>query len=233
MKKRSFFLTITLLMGLLLLCSCEKDKFKPESIHLQYQSFLPYYTVDQELDLNDVKLRLVNGKGQYRDIPCSPDMIVGFDTSTTGQKKLYAVYEGLSSNEISYQVYNSEDASRRIVTKTRINILKTVSEEKTTFELSLRSCDIDVRALSFRINAVDASFQDNLPELNGTALGEMNDFYWTKKADDAVNVLLSGDRPQTSGAFFYLEWEGTDRSVTIGDIVVSDGVQDYYLPVAK
>ncbi len=233
MKKRYLAFLLILLTSLLLLGSCNKDKFKPESVHLQYSSFKSLYRIDEELNLDGVKLRLVNGKGQYRDIECTMDMIVGFDTTTTGQKKLYAVYEGLNSNEIVYQVYNNEDASRQIVTKTRIEIMKTVSEEKTTFELSLRSCDLNVRALSFRINAVDASFRDGLPELNGTTLGNMNDFYWTKKANDAINVLLSGDTPQSSGAFFRLEWEGTDRSVTISDVVVSDGEQDYYLPIAK
>ena len=233
MKKRFLFLPIILLMGLLLLCSCQKDKFKAESIHLQHSAFAVNYCVDQELNLDGVNLRLVNGKGQYRDIPCTMDMIVGFDTSTTGQKTLHAVYEGLTSNEISYLVYNKDDASRQIVTKTRIGIQKTVSEDKTTFELNLRSCDINVRAFSFRITGIDASFRDGLPEVTGTVMGKMTDYYWKKTSNDGINVLISGDEPQNTDAFFSFTWEGADRSIKIEDIVVSDGVTDYYLPTAK
>ena len=233
MKKTSFFLPIILLMGLLLLGSCEKEEFKPESIHLQHADFSVNYTVDQELTLDGVKLRLVNGKGQYRDVPCTTDMIVGFDTSTTGQKKLHAVYAGLTSNEISYLVYNKEDASRPIVTKTRIDIQKTVSEDKTIFELNLRSCDIAVRAFSFRITGIDASFDDGLSEVTGTVLGKMTDYYWKKTTNDGINVLISGNEPQSTGAFFSFEWTGTNRSIRIEDIVVSDGENDYFLPAAK
>ena len=231
MRKKAIAAFIVLLL-VLLFASCQDKKGEPESIHLQPSSFLSAYTVDQEMDLDGVALLVAFPKGKYEDVPCTKDMIVGFDTSTTGSKELYAVYNGLTSNRVSYYVYNAEDVSREIRTQTRIAVTKTVSEGKTTFDFSLRSADIAVRALSFRITG-NTDIKDGLTELVGTPRGAMNDFYWKKTATDSVNVLLSGPDPQTTGVFFTLEWEGEDRTVVISDVTVSDGTADYYLPIVQ
>ncbi len=232
MRKKLTFVLIIALLLLPLLFACQDKKTAPESIHLASESFANYYGVDQELDVSNAYLRVIYPKGKYKDIPCSEVEIVGFDTSTTGQKELYAVYEGLSSNAISYYVFNEEDASREIVTRTRVTVTKTISEGKTTFEFGLRSCEIDVRALSFRISG-NVDFNDGLGDLTGTPNGTMTDFYWEKTTTDGINVLLSGSKAMTSGAFFTFVWEGEDHSVVLGDITVSDGVKDYYLPKAR
>jgi len=232
MRKKLTFILITVLLLLPLLFACQDKTTNPESIHLASESFSNYYTVDQELDVSNAYLRVIYPKGKYKDIPCSEVEIVGFDTSTTGQKELYAVYEGLSSNAISYYVFNEEDASREIVTRTRVTITKTIGEGKTTFEFGLRSCEIDIRAFSFRING-NVKFNDGLGDLTYALGGTMTDFYWEKTTTDGINVLLSGSKAMSSGVFFTLVWEGEDHSVVLGDITVSDGVNDYYLPIAK
>ncbi|MBO4538718.1 MAG: hypothetical protein J5781_00465, partial [Clostridia bacterium] len=201
MRKKTTFVLILALLLLPLLFSCQDKNKDPESIHLASESFSNVYGVDQELDLSNAYLRVIYPRGKYKDIPCSEAEIVGFDTSTTGQKGFYAVYEGLSSNVISYYVYNEEDASREIITRTRVTVTKTISDEKTTFEFGLRSCELDIRAFAFRISG-DVNFNDGLGDLTGTPNGTMTDFYWEKTTTDGINVLLSGREAMNSGAFF-------------------------------
>ena len=79
----------------------------------------------------------------------------------------------------------------------------------------------------------NVKFNDGLGDLTYVLGGTMTDFYWEKTTTDGINVLLSGSKAMSSGVFFTLVWEGEDHSVVLGDITVSDGVNDYYLPIAK
>ena len=231
MKKAFVFLV---LLTLLLLPSCVKPSEEtPRSIFLEANAFAPSYEVDAELNLEGVSLRLVFADGRTSLMRCDADMIVGFDTTTTGQKSLHAEYKGLKSNEITYQVYNPESVSREVLTPARIAVSKIVSGGRTTFSFALVGSDIGVRAFSFRLRA-SRELSDTLSEIDGQTAGKMDDLYWKKTASNGINVLISSSTTgQKDGVFFTLEWESEDVDVFLSDITVSDGKQDYYLPKAQ
>lgn len=228
MKKAVLF--ITLLFTALLLLGCQEEK-TPESICLLHSEFSPEYAIDEELQLENVNLLLVYDNGNTtKTIPCTAEMIRGFDTSTTGTKTLRAAYKGLESNAISYTVYNPEDISREIKTTTRIDILKTVSSGSTTFDFRLLPEDVTVRAISFHLETT-MDLSSELTDLVGTIDGAMDDFYWRKTSTKGINILISGsERGQSSGAFFHLMILSEEVDIRLTEITVSDGVNDYYLP---
>ena len=230
MKK--IVLLLCLLMTSLLFACQEKEK-DPVSIYLDpiYFGSSPTFEVDEELVTDGMMLKLVYSDNSTKEIPLERDMVEGFSTVTTGQKSMHATYRDIKSNEISYYVSNPEGVYRTIETSTRIAVTKTYSDGKQLFSFSLRSNDFSIRALSFTLTG-SAEMSDTLSELHGMVENGTESFYWKKTATNAVNIVLYAPKDTALfSTFFTLEWfSPEDLTISLSDIVASDGNKDYYLP---
>ena len=224
----AFILLFALLS--LSLFACEDKKKEPVSVYLESTALASAYEVDEEPDIEKITLKLVYADGKTEDIPCERDMLVGFDTTTTGQRSMYAVYHEMKSNEISYYVYNPEGVSLSVVTPTRLRLTKTAAQGKTIFSFSFSSADITIRALSFTLNS-STEISDSLSELVGTTEKEGDRFFWKKASTSSLRAAVYSPTDLSKGAFFTLQWVSDGNvDVTLSDITVSDGTTDYYLP---
>ncbi len=233
MRKKVLLFSMLLLCLTLVLCACSDKKRQPSAIFLESNSLRASYEVDATFSEEGASLRLVYANGDTETIRCDSSMIVGFDTSTTGQKALHATYMGLDSNEITYTVYNPEGVSREILTRTRISVAKTVTTNgKTMFFFRFTGADADWRALTFKLQG-SVELSETLWELTCETPEGMDECYVQKTAANGVNILISGSPIVKQGIFFTLTWEKDNVDISLSDITVSDGIKDYYLPKAQ
>lgn len=230
MKKKSVVLIF--ILSFLTLFACNDKEKEPVSVMIESTSLSQAYEVDSDLNMENVTLKLIYADGKTASVPCKRDMIEGFDTVTTGQKKMYATYHGIKSNEITYTVYNPEGVSLAVTTPTRLRAIRTISEGKNIFYLSFIYSDMTVRAVSFTLNA-SKEISNSLSEITGATENENDRFFWRKTSTSSMRATIYSSESISHGVFFTIEWVSSEEvDLTFSDIVVSDGTKDYYLPKA-
>ena len=238
MKKllRFLFAFSVLLTFILPLCACSKRQIV--SVQIKTSSFKTSYTVDENLDLAGAYLTLIYSSGQSDEIPISADMVTGFDTVTTGNKLLVVKYKEFKSDPMTYRVYNPENASREITTNARFLLFTDSGNGFTEYTVKLAKGDLG------NITAAEFTFSSSV------SLGISEDLSNCSYVSDSTNALfaqkLSTDGTKLKIVVYHTEKshvfadnsviiklrieKGTNKSVTLNNITVSDGEQDYYLP---
>ena len=116
-------------------------------------SFKSTYAVDEYLDLAGAFIDVVYSSGDTERVSITSDMVVGFDTATTGNKTLMVTYKTLSQ-AITYSVYNPEMASRPIRTTARFTLYADVIEDDIVYTIKVALGDLtELRAATFTLTS--------------------------------------------------------------------------------
>ena len=239
MKKRLYAFILTILIFVTAVCLTGCSERKAEKITLAPNSFATGYQVDTALDLNGAFIVQHFADDNTKRIQITPDMVSGYDTSTTGTKTLTVSYNGLSVTH-SYRVYNPENAAKEIITTARLILTVYIPDNGEYAEYAVKFTKGDLSGISA------ATFTMTGTESLGISAGKVNVSLSTEGNNASYESNLSGDGLKLKILVFEKNGGtllgedgvlakiritgGTNRSVTISDITVSDGTQNYYLP---
>ena len=88
-------LTLVLIASATILCACTEPTV--EKVTIRQNSFLSNYEIDTVLSLSGAFINVTYSDGSEAQVQVTHDMIEGFDSSTTGQKKMKINYHGVYS----------------------------------------------------------------------------------------------------------------------------------------
>ena len=190
------------------------------------------FDVDEPFSVEGKKGVVLYADGSREDFSLREDHIVGFDSSTTGEKRAKLVYKGVEK-EFSYRVEYASSPTKEILTDARVRIEKAASLNGTAIALYIDCGGLSgVDAVTFTLEC-DRTL-DALPELTCSTAG------WDVRAKEytsAVKVVVfkRGGEP-LSGDIEFLSVSAvglTDGNFSLRDVVVTDGERDLDLPNAR
>ena len=226
---------LSLLFVLFALAGCSVREIK--DVTIKSGSFKDDYAVDERLDLS-VALLAVNYGKDVEAVEITDDMLTGFDTTTTGNKTMRVRYEKYVF-DVPYRVYNPENPAKDVVTGARFSLFADGGDGYVEYSVHFNAADLaSVNAASFTLKSefplrIDATME------NLTVTSDFKSASYKcvlASGGTALKVVLFGQNGSTlprNGVLAKFKIEGGDnRSVSVGDIVLSDGQTDYYLPAA-
>ena len=190
------------------------------------------FDVDEEFPLSGKKGVVYYADGRRSEYNLTKENIVGFDTSTTGEKRAKLVYKGLEK-AFSYVVEYASSPTKQIVTTARIRLNEAASLNGTAVALSAETGDLTgINAVSFTI---DCSYRlDNKLEIAVLLDGwDVRVREYTSSAK-VVAFRRGGSAMNENTEFLSIGYVGKkDVVFSVKDIVVTDGTGDYQLPNVK
>lgn len=242
MKKRFVALLTAIVAVLILTCAlCACSKRKVESYSLSDNAFPSEYKVDAPLDLSGAFVITKFTDGQSEKAQITADMVIGFDTSTTGSKTMTIKYNDYEKT-VSYRVYNPENSSKEVITKARLTLSAyyAPNDEYVEYTISLEKEKLPVSAILFTLNG-DASLGITQAKSNLTltsSLPSSSTTYQSNLSPDGKNLTLlvfnaKGETLLNGGRIIKIKIDkGNKTPVRLKGITVSDAERDYYLPVS-
>lgn len=227
-------LTLVLIACATSLCACTEPTV--EKITIRQNSFLSNYEIDTVLSLSGAFINVTYSNGSEIQVQVTHDMIEGFDSSTTGQKKMKINYHGVYSEDIEYLIYNPDNAATDILTSTRLKLAISKNLSLSEYTVSLKYGDLEkITGVSFIMKSgegfgvkdvEDVLFFNSIPD------GWNYDFSTPSNTEIRVVVYCLNDTGITSDSTI-INVIMKDKEVVptqITNIVVSDGKNDYALP---
>ena len=227
-------LTLVLIACTTSLCACTEPTV--EKITRRQNSFLSNYEIDTVLSLSGAFINVTYSDGSEIQVQVTHDMIEGFDSSTTGQKKMKINYHGVYSEDIEYLIYNPDNAATDILTSTRLKLAISKTLSLSEYTVSLKYGDLEkITGVSFIMKSgegfgvkdvEDVLFFNSIPD------GWNYDFSTPSNTEIRVVVYCLNDTGITSDSTI-INVIMKDKEVVptqITNIVVSDGKNDYALP---
>ena len=197
------------------------------------------YNVDDDIDLSNATVEVYYSNKSNEIVPITKQMITGFNTSITGSNKTMTITYKEKSVSYSYRVINPADASKEIITTARLNYYLPTSNIGTVYDLEFNIGDLT------KVSAISLTLYDS----NGLGLSaeldelivNINKDGWNYEAkyvsSTKIRLLFyfgSGSDLLSSDSFARIFiTDNTNISSVISDIIVTDGVNDYFLPNAK
>lgn len=237
--KRMLSLVFALIL-LLSLSACIIDyEDAVASIVIPLNAVKDVYDVDEELNLDPILLTVTYKSGQEVTIPCTIDMIVGFDTTTTGDKTFYISYKNVKSVVMEYKVVNKGNETVNINTSCRLASSSEALINAASYSFNLNNGDLkNIKAIIFTIKSTsDLGVNVNKTNLEITNLLSG----WQAESDridkNTLKILLfkiSGMDIDTTLPIATVNIiEQNKVSIVVSNIIVSDGEKDYFLPNIK
>lgn len=234
----SVIIAILTITSFTLLSSCSERKMI--GISIRANSFLDAYEIDTDYDaiLPGAYLVATYSDGESEEVKITKDMIIGFDTKTTGNKTMYAEYKGFRSEDVKYTVYNPENLSRNVLTTARMSVRVYDNAVAMEYTISLSKGDLSiVRAIQFTLESENSlSVTENQSNLY-VLIGQQKLSYYTSLVSDkklkAVVYTENGASIDNGTVIKFKIDNSINAKVKLSEITVSDGQNDYYLPVAK
>lgn len=209
------------------------------AIELQANSFKDVYDVDEELNLDTIILAVKYKSGQQVILACSKDMVVGFDTKTTGDKSLHVAYKDVKSAVWEYKVVNKGNETVSISTSCRLAVFSEVSPNAASYSISINNGDIaNIKGIIFTIKSVSdlgVSVDKSNLEITNLPSGWIAEGSRTDKNTLKILVYkVSGMDISSTLSFATVNILAQQRvNITINNITVTDGEKEYYLPNIK
>ena len=237
MKKFYLILTLLFLTLSVSLFACSERKI--ESVTLPANSFKSDFVVDERLDLTGTYVVVRYSGGEEEEVEITPDMISGFDTTTTGGKTLSVRYKDFVMDS-SYRVFNPENAAKEIVTKARLILYADKGADYIDYTVRLSSGDLtNVAAVDFTLTSTDPlGINDDLSNISAVS-DNTYAHYESKLSSDGKKlktVVFCTDGRAFADGSIVIKLKvngGENRSVSLKNITVSDGKKDYYLPISE
>lgn len=237
--KRILCLVFTLIL-MLSLSACLIDyEDDIASIKTAINAVKEVYDVDEELNLDPIILTVTYKSGQQVTLPCTLDMVVGFNTATTGDKTFYILYKNAKSAVMEYKVVNKGNESVDISTNCRLASSSETLYNAASYAFNLNNGDLkNIRGIIFTIKSTsDLGVNINKTNLEITNLLSG----WQAESEridkNTLKILLfkiSGmDIDTTLPIATVNVIEQNKVSIVVSNIIVSDGEKDYFLPNIK
>lgn len=238
--KRNLIVIIIILALVFCLCACTSETSSNiKSLQIKANSFNDLYDVDEELDLKAIEIIVLYKNGESLIVPCTQSMVVGFDTTTTGDKSLYVVYNNVKSTPWEYKVVNKGNETRSIVTSSRLKVQSSELPNAASYAFFIKKGDLGkisgivftvycASGLGVRIDKTNIDIT-NLPSGWEAA---------TERIDgNSLKLLVyktSGRDIDSDLSLVTLNIiEEKLVPIVVKEITLSDGENDYYLPNIK
>lgn len=216
--KRKLALLLLVWLFMFSVVSCTKNS-AVSSISINSSSFKFEYAIDEKINYNTAFITLHYSNGKTAKMRLTPDMIVGFDSTTTGFGKVLTVSYLEFTSTFIYNVKNSYD----ILTSTRLKA--EVIAEKIFLSLKpLNDFSYGVFGVNFRVSGTFSSIK-----LLGTTPFAI-EYSQKDNICEVVVYSLSGDPFTSTENFIELVATASISSLNITNIIISDGYNDINLP---
>ena len=227
-------LTLVLIVSATILCACTEPTV--EKVTIRQNSFLSNYEIDTVLSLSGAFINVTYSDGSETQVQVTHDMIEGFDSSTTGQKKMKINYHGVYSEDIEYLIYNPDNAATEILTSTRLRLAISKTFAITEYTVSLKYGDLEkITGVTFTMKSGEGfGVKDVEDVLYFNSLPDNWNYDFSTPSDTEIRVVVYclDDIGITSDSTI-INVIMKDKEVVptqITNIVVSDGKNDYALP---
>ena len=237
-KLTSVIIAILTAVSVMLFSSCSERKIT--GISVRANSFPNTYEIDADYDeiLPGAYLTVSYSDGETEEVKITKDMIFGFNTQTTGNKTMYVQYKEFRSEDIKYTVYNPENVSRDISTTARLTLRVYDNATAMEYTVSLSKGNLpSVRAIQFTLESENSlSVTENQSNVSVLIGQEKLSYYTTLASDKKLKVVVYTENGATidNGIVIKLKIDNSvNAKVKLSEITVSDGQNDYYLPMAK
>lgn len=208
-------------------------------VEIGQNSFKDIYDIDEELNFEKIEVIVKYKSGDALTVPCSADMVFGFDTKTTGDKTLYVSYKGIKSTIKEYKVVNIGNETVSIKTSCRVVLQSEALPNAASYAFSLNIGDLSkVSAISFTIKSdsdIGVTPDKKNVEITNLLTGWQAESYRVDKYTLKILVYKASGLDISKDLSFatlnVIEQEAV--TVTVSSITVSDGEKDYYLPNIK
>ena len=227
--KRVLFVLMILLFALSFVACTGKGE--PESVDFDFD--LPEsFDVDSLFPTEGKEGIVTYRDGSTGTFSLTKDNIVGFDTSTTGEKTARLVYKG-AEKTFSYVVTYAANPTKEILTSARVSIQEAASLNGATVALRLTVGDlVGVQAVSFTIEC-NRSFGSTLeitPIIEGWDV-RIKEYSSSAKV---VAFRRGGMAISADADFLQVSVVGyKDAVFSVKEVVLTDGTKEYDLPNAK
>lgn len=185
------------------------------------------FDVDEQFCYDAATIKAVFSDGTEKAVPVTADMVVGFDSTTTGTKSLTISYKGIERDYV-YEVVYKKYPSREIVTAARIELKQVPYATGIGREVLLTEGLSGVRGISFCIKSDSDLSDSKLNTLDIAGDWEINAQY---VGAGEIRLVLYRTEGFSSGSIATINFAGvTNAEIRLTDIVLSDGKTDTYLP---
>lgn len=235
MTRRLVSAWLAIFFCLALPSGCAPDA--PTSAEPISSSLRSHYEVDEELSLDGAYLIARFGKAELR-VAIDESMVEGFDSSTTGRRTLTISYAGLKmpfEYSVTYrEAVGNRIAEREITTDARLTLSVSAPTDADALEYSIgwRGSDPGrILAAYFTLRS-ETPIANSPSDLRAFLDYEANLRFRLNADGTTLRVLvfdISSDALPNPIARIRAE-KGTNRSVTLQNISLSDGKTTLYLP---
>ncbi len=239
MTKKLIILLVIVSLSFALFGCLQNDETSIVSISLAETSIKEIYDIDEELNLENIIITAKYKNGKSLQVPCTADMVIGFDSKTSGDKSLYILYKGVKSLVKAYKVVNKGNETVLINTTCRLNVESEELPNAASYAFSLEIGDLsNVSAITFTLKSISdmgvAIDKMNL-DITNVLPGWQAESYRVDKYTLKILVYkttgLDINQDLSFATLNIIEEEIV--TITANSITVSDGESDYYLPNIK
>lgn len=229
-------LSVTAFIAVLSLALIGCSKREITHITIRANSFMQKYSVDAKLRYDTAFIDVHYSSGETEEVNITEDMVVGFDTFTTGNKTLHVEYKGFKSDSVPYVVYNPEGANKEILTSARLAFFASSTSSGTEYSILFDKGDLsDVNAIIFTIESEKSLGIDENCDNVTASIDDPNINYYPSlfQNEKKLRVLVyhTNGGQLNQGTLLKLRIDGGENcDIQISNIMISDGEQDYYLP---
>lgn len=223
---------ISLLLILLTVCffatACQKNL--PTSAEIVDSSIKYTFDVDEEFCFDTAKIKVFSRN--EKEYSVTQEMLSGFDTRTTGRKKLTVTY-GEFVMEREYEVVCADFPSRVISTTARITVEQAEYPTGIGRRIYLNIGDLSkVDGVYFTVKCDKEVFNANLNTLDIFGTWDVRTSYVNSKT---VKIVLYKNQGTTDSCeLAVINFVGIKSAeISLSDILISDGITENYLPNTK
>ncbi len=239
MTKKTLVFFIIIILAFALSGCVNTSETTVASISISDSAFKDLYDIDEELNLEQIIITAKFKNGETLTIPCTADMVVGFDTKTSGDKSMYVVYKNVKSAPKEYKVVNKANQAVSITTTCRLFVQTQELPNAASYAFSIKVGDVSkISAISFTIKS-DSDIGITADKMNMEITNLLSSWQAESYRVDKYTIKIlvykkSGLDITQDMSFATLNVIEQDTvKVTVNTIVVSDGEKDYYLPNIK
>lgn len=227
------------------LVACNGKKGEIVSVTITEGILKKTYDVDEVLPLDSLSVQVTYKNGDVEEV-AQNIKVVGFDTATTGNKKMTITYLDAYSVEYEYDVVYSAMPSQSIETRARIAVSQRAYPTGVSREVTVRKGELEtVEALYFTVSSSeslkerrkqpDSDEYDVItkyevePLIGGWnyRVSEINDKSFKMVVYRVGGELIDRDKSVIAINFFAMNGS---FSMQIKDVVITDGSKDLVLP---
>ncbi len=231
-------LTVVIILSAVMLCACTEPTVK--KVTIRQNSFLSNYAIDSVLSLSGAFITVTYSDGSEIQVQITHDMVEGFDSSTTGQKKMRINYQGVYSEDIEYLIYNPENAATDILTSTRLVLSAGKNLSFAEYTVSLKYGDLEkITGVTFTLKSsegFDIKDAEDVLYFNSLPDGWHYDYSLPTDTEIRVVAYCIDERNISSDSTvinIMLRDKDVVSSPKLTAITVSDGKNDFTLPSAS